>query len=100
VTVDSKPMEAKKIHALPPQTAPTAVSQTSSAFSLHKLAAYIADMKSEFYKITWTSWAELQVYTWLVVGATFVLGLGVYAIDVIIQKVLAALSGVIQAIFG
>ena len=39
---------------------------------------YLEDIKAEFKKVSWTSREELQVYTKVVVGATFVFGMSVY----------------------
>jgi preprotein translocase subunit SecE len=95
--VDFKAMEAKKVQSQV-GNAPTTVAP--SEFSLKKIAAYFVDVKAEFYRVTWTNREELRVYTWIVVAATFVLGLGVYAIDLAIQSVLALLGTLIRVLFG
>lgn len=96
MTADSKAMEVKKTQTQPATTAPAA----ASSFSLHSIAEYIADVKSEFFKITWTSRDELIVYTQIVVIATFVMGLGVFFTDVIIRAILASLGNIVHFIFG
>lgn len=62
--------------------------------------AYLSSVKDEFYKITWTSREELRLYATIVVAATFVLGLGVYVVDLAIQGCLALLDLVIRTLFG
>lgn len=96
MTVDSKAMEVKKTQQ--PQT--TTAAPAASTFSLHRLAEYIAEVKSEFFKITWTSKDELIVYTQIVVIATFLMGIAVFFTDVIIRSALALLGNIVHFIFG
>lgn len=62
----------------------------SSTAQAKKAQSFFADVKAEFKKITWTSKEELQTYTKIVVGATFLCGMGVYFVDLMIR---ASLSG-------
>ena len=57
-------------------------------------------IKEELRKITWTSPDELRVYTQITVGATFVLGLSIYLIDLFIQYSLMGISNIVRFIFG
>lgn len=61
---------------------------------------YIGDVKEEIGRIAWTPQDELQVYTKAVVGTTFVLGIGLYFMDLIVQGTLAGLSAIVRLISG
>lgn len=65
-----------------------------------KVLGFLDDIKSEFRKITWTTKDELQTYAKIVVGATFVFGMGIYFMDVMIQSSLATLSYLVRLIAG
>ena len=55
------------------KAAPTA----TKSYDPRKVGNFFGDVKAELRRITWTSKEELQVYTKIVVGATFALGLGI-----------------------
>lgn len=74
-------------------------SQMSEA-SKRQAMSFIRDLKVEISKITWTTKPELVFCTKLVVGATFVLGLGIYISDLLIKGGLDAISATIRFIFG
>lgn len=57
-------------------------------------------VREEFSRVSWTSRAELKAYTKIVVVATFVVGLGIYAMDLIVQGVLGGLAAIFKAIIG
>ncbi|SCA62735.1 Uncharacterized protein SCG7086_AD_00090 [Chlamydiales bacterium SCGC AG-110-P3] len=86
-------------------SSPKGASKTSSGASQAKPAGsngfgtFFTDVKSELGRITWTSKEELQVYTKIVVIATFVLGMAIYTSDLTIQSILNGL-GVIFRFFG
>lgn len=61
---------------------------------------FIGDVKEEFHKISWTTPDDLRTYTKLVVGATFICGMGIYAIDLCIQGSLYLIGSVFHFIFG
>ena len=61
---------------------------------------YIEEIKSEFRQITWTTKEELFAYTQIVVGASFVLGLVVYLVDLSIQTVLDTLTWLTRITIG
>jgi len=75
-------------------------SSDSSQGLLKSFLNFLAEVKQEIQKITWTSKEELRVYTKIVVGATFLLGLGIYAIDLFIRSTFDALSVIIHWIAG
>lgn len=63
-----------------------------------KAFEFVGDIKSEFNKISWTSKQELNVYTKIVVGATFIFGMLVYATDLVIQRSLITLDAIFRLI--
>lgn len=65
-----------------------------------KALGFLDDIKAEFRKITWTTKDELLAYAKIVVGATFVFGMGIYFMDVMIQSFLATLSYFVRLIAG
>lgn len=95
MSAEVKAMDAKKMQ----QTATVQTSKEPVA-TTPKATDFVAEIKTEFSKISWTDPEELRVYTKLVVGATFIIGMGIYGIDLLIQAFLSALGSVIQFIFG
>ena len=53
---------------------------------------FVGDIKEELKRISWTSPEELRVYTKIVVGITFFLGMGIYCLDLIIHGALSILN--------
>jgi preprotein translocase subunit SecE len=88
MTVEAKVMEMKK--SVPVE----AQAKRTSLFD------FVGNIKEEFGKINWTSPDELRLYTKLVVGATFVFGLGIYLIDLAIQSALHLVGILFHGIFG
>jgi preprotein translocase subunit SecE len=86
-------MEAKEIKKAEPVAAPKNYEATVTSGGI---AAFIGDVKSEFKKINWTSFDELQVYTKVVVATTFFFGIGIYIADLVIQGILNGLSLMIR----
>lgn len=60
----------------------------------------VEEVKSEFKNITWTSKEELQAYTKIVIGSTFMFGLSVYFVDLAIQMVLNFLTWITRLTVG
>lgn len=58
----------------------------------------VGEVKAEVGRITWTSKEELITYTQIVVGATFLFGLGIYFVDLIIQSVFQSLHYLLSLI--
>lgn len=85
-----KSMEIKK----PQHTTPVQV------LSSKRVQEFVADVKSEIQKITWTSRDELIFYTKLVVGATFAFGMTIYVLDLVIQGTLGSLNYILHLISG
>ena len=53
---------------------------------------FIRDMKEEMKRVSWSSREDLVVCAKIVIGAIFVLGLGIYVIDLLIRFVLQVIS--------
>jgi preprotein translocase subunit SecE len=62
--------------------------------------SYISELKAELRKVTWTTKEELIFFTKIVIGSTFALGLGIYAVDLLIKGVLNGFGALIHLIFG
>ena len=92
MTVGVKMVENKKLEK--------AVQTVPVKASVKKSSTYLSDIKLEFSKITWTNKEELFFYTKLVVGATFISGIGVYIVDLSIRSVLTSLETIVKFIFG
>lgn len=63
-----------------------------------KVQDAISEVKSEIYKIHWTSRDELITYTKIVVIATGVFGMGIYFSDLLVQSFLNGLGFLIRLI--
>ena len=61
---------------------------------------FLGDLKDEFSKISWTSSEELVTYTKIVVIGTFIFGMGIYLMDLIIQGVLGGLNAFVHLLGG
>lgn len=85
MVANSKVMDVKK-------TQNQSASKDEALIKKVKARDFVEEIKSEFRHITWTSKEELKAYTQIVVGATFVFGLGVYLVDLTIQSVLNVLT--------
>lgn len=90
--VEAKSMELKKTQSQAPATEKT--------FSTQKVKEFVGDIKSEIHKIHWTSREELLAYTKIVVIATFLFGMAIYFVDMIIQGTLGGLSYLLRLIAG
>jgi preprotein translocase subunit SecE len=62
--------------------------------------SYINELKEELKKVTWTTKDELVLFTKIVVGSTFALGIGIYGVDLLIKGVLNGFGALIHLIFG
>ncbi len=76
------------------------VQQQAENLSETGFVNFVGEIKSEFKKVSWTSKEELNTYTKIVVAATFLFGLGVYFMDVIIQTGLSTLNIALRFIAG
>ena len=83
-------MEAKKKKTSGAEAAQTA----------NKAAEFVGEVKQEIGRISWTEPEELKAYTKIVVASVFLLGMGIYFVDVAIQYTLSGLSALVQMIAG
>ena len=61
---------------------------------------YWTELKQELKKVTWTAKDELILFTKIVVGTTFIFGLGIYVVDLLIKGVLTGFARLVHLIFG
>jgi preprotein translocase subunit SecE len=95
VAVDVKTMEVKKNQQL---IKPVETNAKAKETKAARYQDFLGDVKSEFKKISWTSPEELKTYTKIVVVATFLLGMGIYIMDLAIQFALNALGFLVRLI--
>lgn len=88
-------MEAKKPHQLATSSQTRDVSVDGV-----KVMDFFGNVKTEFGKINWTSPEKLKVYTKIVVGTAFFLGMGIYVVDLFIQSFIAGLSFFMRLLGG
>lgn len=92
--MEARAMEAKKTQTVTP------VSPKETVAPQLRVGEFIGDVKEEVWRITWPSADELRTYTQIVVGMTFVLGLGIYCADLVIQTLLNSISIILRWIAG
>ena len=73
---------------------------TSPSYSPSRVKDFVGEVKEEIQRITWTNKEELQSYTKIVVIATFLFGLGIFSIDLIIRTALDGLGQLIRFVAG
>jgi preprotein translocase subunit SecE len=76
------------------------LSRSTSEVTKRNAFSFIQEFKEELKKVTWTTKSELIFCTKIVVGATFVFGLGIYVTDLIINGVLDTIRFIMHFIFG
>lgn len=96
MTVEVEAMEVKKAQQLTTNSG----SLKETAVKRKRLREFIADIKSEVQKITWTNPEELKAYTKIVVGATLICGIGLYGMDLTIQALLYLLESALRVVTG
>jgi preprotein translocase subunit SecE len=72
----------------------------SSAFSMKRAFRRFEDLKAEFFRIQWTEEGNVSDMAKVVVLATFVCGMVLYIADLIVQRALIGVDGVLRLIFG
>ena len=65
-----------------------------------KKSSFIEEMKKEMKRVSWTSKEELSTCTKIVLSAIFLLGTGIYLIDLSVRLVLNGLEAATKYIFG
>lgn len=79
-----------KVESLPPQVEERKEKGTN----------YIRELREELKKVTWTTQGELSLCTKIVVGSTFVFGIGIYLTDLMIKGFLTGFAALVHLIFG
>lgn len=73
---------------------------TPRASKTARFFEYIQELKQELRKVSWTTKEELKFSTKAVIGATFVLGLSIYLVDLVIKGFLDFISVAGHYFFG
>lgn len=94
MAVEVKTMETKK------QDQSTQIAKQNAAVKNFRVRDWLEDLKTEIKTVHWTSKDELKVYTQIVVGATFLFGMGVYLIDLVIHGALSAFTWIARFLVG
>lgn len=101
MAVELKAMELKKRDQLTEMSKePKEIQTSEQTTKSSQFWNFLADVKSELYKISWTTPEELKTYTKIVIGTTFCFGMGVYLTDLMIQMLLGTLESTIRMIGG
>lgn len=66
----------------------------------HKGPGYFHQVKDELKKVTWTTSKELALCTKIVIGVTFLFGIGIYVADLGIKGALNLVGSLIRLILG
>lgn len=93
MVVEVKAMEPKKNQQTVLHSSKEKESTTAKKL---QAADFVGEIKAELKRISWTSPEELKTYTKIVVGATFVCGMGIYFMDLIIQASLWILESALR----
>ncbi len=62
--------------------------------------SYLSEVREEIKKISWPQVDELKMCTKVVIGATFIFGLGIYISDLVIKGVLDSVSILCRVVLG
>jgi preprotein translocase subunit SecE len=71
-----------------------------SPFSLKKAFRRFEELKGEFLRIQWTEEGEVTKIAKVVVLATFICGMVLYIADLVVQRALIGVDGILRLIFG
>jgi preprotein translocase subunit SecE len=88
-------MDAKLNHSRPSSEA-----SAQQASRKKPALSFIQELKDELKKVTWTTKEELKISTKVVIGSTFLFGLGIYLFDLMIKGALDFIALVVHYIFG
>ncbi len=61
---------------------------------------FVRELKEELKKVSWVSKEELLHGAKLVIGSTFVFGLCIYLVDLLIRGALSGLHGIVYKVIG
>ena len=73
---------------------------TIASIEKKKSLSYLREVQSELSKVSWTSKEELIVCAKVVIVSTFVFGLGIFAVDMLIRNALGLLNYLASFIGG
>jgi len=73
---------------------------TTMAGGERKKLSYFREVQNELKKVTWTSREELIFCTKAVIIATFLFGLAIYLVDLVIRGGIDSFAKIFQMIFG
>ena len=62
--------------------------------------SFLAGIKEELKKVTWTTKDELRTSSKIVICATFLFGIGIYVSDLIMKGALDGIARLVRAITG
>ncbi len=65
-----------------------------------KAKSALAEVRDELKKVTWPIKAELKFCTQVVIGATFIFGIGIYVVDLMVKGLLDGIQMLSKMIFG
>ncbi len=57
-----------------------------------KKTSFLHDIKEELRKVSWTSREEIKICTKIVLGVVFVLGMGIYVVDLTLKGALHGIT--------
>lgn len=60
--------------------------------------SFLRDMKGEMKRVSWTTKDELRTCGKIVIGSIFVLGIGIYLVDLVIRLVLDGIGNLVRLI--
>lgn len=100
MVMEVKPMDVKKSQAGTGLSAAPKEASSKEVAARWSVGQFIGEIKEELKKISWTTSEELKVYTQIVVVATFIAGMGIYFIDLLIQFCLNGLALIARLIAG
>lgn len=100
MVVQAKTMDVKTMDVNKTKQVVSSGTSSGASGSGKKAQEFIGEVKAELQKISWTSPEELKAYTKIVVGGTFLFGMGIYILDLIIQISLGILESGLRLLSG
>lgn len=70
--------------------------QAAKAKKTKRKGSFIQEMKEEMKRVSWTTKDELRTCGQIVIGSIFVLGLGIYLVDLFIRLVLDGIGNLVR----
>lgn len=65
-----------------------------------KSSSAFTDIKEEMKKVSWPTTEDLKFCTKVVIGATFIFGIGIYIVDLVMKGLLDSIQLLSRMIFG